>query len=114
MPKITKRQLKRLIAEEIAVQEAVKLNIPVVAVIDSNSNPDGITYPIPGNDDALRAIHLYLELFSASVLDGLQQEISNTDNDIGSLENPQIEKLPENIVEQTESEKVDSSGENSE
>ncbi len=88
--------------EEIAVQEAVKLNIPIVAIIDSNSNPDGITYPIPGNDDALRAINLYLELMSDAVLDGLQQEISNTNVDIGSSEEPNPEKLPEEtIVEET-------------
>ncbi|PPR76976.1 MAG: 30S ribosomal protein S2, partial [Alphaproteobacteria bacterium MarineAlpha2_Bin1] len=84
--------------EEIAVQEAVKLNIPIIAVIDSNSNPDGITYPIPGNDDALRAINLYLELMSDAVLDGLQQEISNTNNDLGASEEPNPEKLPEETI----------------
>ena len=50
--------------EAIAVQEANKLGIPVVAVLDSNSSPDGIDYPIPGNDDAIRAIHLYCDLVS--------------------------------------------------
>ena len=82
--------------EEIAIQEAVKLNIPVIAVIDSNSNPDGITYPIPGNDDALRAINLYLELFSGAVLDGLQQEMTNTGHDTGSDKEPELEVLPDN------------------
>ena len=91
--------------EEIAVQEAVKLNIPVVAVIDSNSNPDGITYPIPGNDDALRAINLYLDLFSSAVLDGLQQEMSSTNKDIGSLEEPQPETLPEENIEEKDNSK---------
>ena len=60
--------------EAIAVPEASKLGIPVVAVLDSNSDPDGIAYPIPGNDDAIRAIALYCDLVSGAVLDGLQQE----------------------------------------
>jgi len=70
--------------EAIAVQEANKLRIPVVAVLDSNSSPDGIAYPIPGNDDAMRAIHLYCELVSAAVLDGLQAELSASGIDIGA------------------------------
>lgn len=60
--------------EAIAIHEATKLNIPVIAVIDSNSNPDGISFPVPGNDDAQRAIHLYCDLISSAVLDGLQKE----------------------------------------
>lgn len=60
--------------EAIAIHEATKLNIPVIAVIDSNSNPDGITFPVPGNDDAQRAIHMYCDLISSAVLDGLQKE----------------------------------------
>ena len=57
--------------EAIAIQEARKLNIPVIAILDTNCNPDGITYPIPGNDDAARAIQLYCDLLADSVLDGL-------------------------------------------
>ncbi len=60
--------------EAIAIHEATKLNIPVIAVIDSNCDPDGITHPVPGNDDAQRAIHLYCDLISSAVLDGLQKE----------------------------------------
>ncbi len=74
--------------ESIAVQEATKLNIPVIAVIDSNSDPDGITYPIPGNDDALRAIDLYCELISASVLSGIEAEMMASGADIGESEAP--------------------------
>src|SRR6266853_330180 len=59
--------------EAIAVAEANTLRIPVVAILDSNSSPDGIAYPIPGNDDAMRAIQLYCDLVSGSVLDGLQE-----------------------------------------
>jgi small subunit ribosomal protein S2 len=60
--------------ESIAIHEANKLNIPVIAVLDSNSNPDGINFPVPGNDDAQRAIHLYCDMISGAVLDGLQKE----------------------------------------
>ncbi len=70
--------------ESIAVKEANKLGIPVVAVIDSNSDPDGVAFPIPGNDDALRAIDLYCELLSGSVLDGLQAEMTAAGIDVGA------------------------------
>ena len=70
--------------EAIAVAEANKLRIPVVAVLDSNSSPDGIAYPIPGNDDAMRAIHLYCDLFAGAVLDGLQAEAVASGIDIGA------------------------------
>jgi small subunit ribosomal protein S2 len=70
--------------EAIAVAEANKLRIPVVAVLDSNSDPAGIAYPIPGNDDAMRAIHLYCELVSGAVLDGLQAEMAASGLDIGA------------------------------
>ncbi len=62
--------------EAIAIAEANKLGIPVAAVIDSNSNPSGIDYPIPGNDDAIRAISTYCDLIAASVLAGIQDEMS--------------------------------------
>jgi small subunit ribosomal protein S2 len=70
--------------EAIAVAEANKLRIPVVAILDSNSSPDGIAYPIPGNDDAMRAIHLYCDLFAGAVLDGLQAELTASGVDIGA------------------------------
>ena len=70
--------------EAIAVSEANTLRIPVVAILDSNSSPDGIAYPIPGNDDAMRAIHLYCDLVSGAVLDGLQAELAASGVDIGS------------------------------
>ncbi|MCH8321952.1 MAG: 30S ribosomal protein S2 [Proteobacteria bacterium] len=62
--------------EEIAIKEAQKLNIPVVAILDTNCDPDGIAFPIPGNDDATRAITLFCELFSGAVLDGIQEEMT--------------------------------------
>jgi small subunit ribosomal protein S2 len=57
--------------EEIAVSEARKLGIPVTAILDSNSNPDGISYPVPGNDDAARALVLYCDLAARAIIDGL-------------------------------------------
>ncbi|MEC8166066.1 MAG: 30S ribosomal protein S2, partial [Pseudomonadota bacterium] len=81
--------------EDIAVQEAIKLGLPVIAVIDSNSSPEGVTYPIPGNDDAMRAISLYCELISGSVLDGLQAEMVASGVDVGELDEPATEAVPE-------------------
>ena len=80
--------------ESIAVAEALKLGIPVVAIVDSNSNPQGIAYPIPGNDDAIRAIATYCDLVSAAVLDGLQQEAIATGADIGEAAELPAEQLP--------------------
>ena len=72
--------------EKLAVQEANKLNIPVVAVLDSNSDPQGVTYPIPGNDDAIRAITLYCDLIAGAVLDGISAEMMASGRDIGAAE----------------------------
>ncbi|MGH7061826.1 MAG: 30S ribosomal protein S2, partial [Stellaceae bacterium] len=85
--------------EAIAVAEANTLRIPVVAILDSNSSPDGIAYPIPGNDDAMRAIHLYCDLVSAAVLDGLQAELAASGVDIGARAEPTAEILPDVPVE---------------
>ena len=71
--------------EEIAVGEAAKLGIPVAATLDSNCDPANIAYPVPGNDDALRAINLYLELLSGAILDGIQVEMTARGEDIGAL-----------------------------
>ena len=66
--------------EDLAVKEALKLNIPIVAIVDTNSNPTGINFPIPGNDDARRAINLYCELIKKTILDA-QNNISTKDSD---------------------------------
>ncbi|MGB0922271.1 MAG: 30S ribosomal protein S2 [Alphaproteobacteria bacterium] len=76
--------------ESIAIQEANKLGIPVIAVVDSNSNPDGITHPIPGNDDASRAISLYCELMAGAVLDGIQESQGAMGFDIGEADEPEV------------------------
>ena len=72
--------------EALAVHEAKNLNIPVVAILDSNSDPANVAYPIPGNDDAIRAIQLYCDLFVGAVLDGIQQEMTASGADLGEAE----------------------------
>jgi small subunit ribosomal protein S2 len=81
--------------EKLAVEEANKLGIPVVAVLDSNSDPAGVTYPIPGNDDAIRAITLYCDLVAGAVLDGISAELSASGRDLGESEDLPEEILPE-------------------
>jgi small subunit ribosomal protein S2 len=81
--------------EHIAVTEARNLNIPVIGVLDSNSDPDGVTYPVPGNDDALRAIGLYCDLIADAVLDGIQAEMTASGADIGESAEGPLESLPE-------------------
>lgn len=92
--------------EALAVQEANKLGIPVVAILDSNSDPEGVTYPIPGNDDALRAIHTYCDLMAGAVLDGIQTEMIRAGVDIGESEAP-AEELPEGAAEGDAAEAVE-------
>jgi small subunit ribosomal protein S2 len=74
--------------EAIAIQEARKLNIPIIAILDTNSDPDGITYPVPGNDDAARAIQTYCDLIADAILDGLAAGASASGIDLGAMENP--------------------------
>ena len=81
--------------EKLAVEEANKLGIPVIAILDSNSDPAGVTYPIPGNDDAIRAITLYCELISGAVLDGISAEMAASGQDIGGAEELPMEVMPE-------------------
>ncbi|MFO0020637.1 MAG: 30S ribosomal protein S2, partial [Alphaproteobacteria bacterium] len=74
--------------EAIAIQEARKLGIPVVAILDTNCDPDGITYPIPGNDDAARAIQLYCDLMADAILDGLAAGAAASGIDLGASAEP--------------------------
>jgi small subunit ribosomal protein S2 len=85
--------------EAIAVAEANTLHLPVVAILDSNSSPDKIAYPIPGNDDAMRAIHLYCDLVSGAVLDGLQAELAASGVDIGARAEPAVAMREEAVEE---------------
>jgi len=74
--------------EAIAILEAKKLNIPVVAILDTNSDPDGIAFPVPGNDDAARALQLYCDLIADAVLDGLVEGQVALGVDVGAAEAP--------------------------
>jgi small subunit ribosomal protein S2 len=85
--------------EDISIKEANKLGIPVVAIVDSNSTPDGINYIIPGNDDAQRAIDLYCALVSAAVLDGLQTQMGSSGRDLGEAEEVKVIIEEEPFVE---------------
>lgn len=80
--------------EDIAVQEAGNLGIPVFAILDTNSDPRGVQFPIPGNDDARRAIELYCELAAEAVLDGLQAELASSGVDTGMAAEVEV-KVPE-------------------
>lgn len=77
--------------EDLAVLEAKKLGIPVIAVLDSNSSPDGIDFPIPGNDDAARAIALYCDLIARAALDGMSAQMGAAGIDIGGMEESPME-----------------------
>src|SRR3984885_13970160 len=85
--------------EAIAVLEARKLNIPVIAILDTNCDPQGITFPIPGNDDAARAIQLYCDLMADSVLDGLAAGQSASGVDLGAAEAPMEPALARSAAE---------------
>ena len=74
------------VKEQLAIAEANRLGIPVVAICDTNSNPDGIDFVVPGNDDAIRAITLYCDLVAGAVLDGVQAELAAAGIDVGAAE----------------------------
>ena len=80
--------------EQIAIKEANRLGIPVIAVIDTNSDPAGVTYPIPGNDDAGRAVALYCDLISRACIEGISLAQSGSGVDVGAAEEPMAEELP--------------------
>lgn len=84
--------------EDIAIKEANKLGIPVFAIVDTNASFEGVDYPIPGNDDALRAIDLYCELVVGAILDGLQAELSSSNKDPGASVEIKV-NLPEEKAE---------------
>jgi small subunit ribosomal protein S2 len=81
--------------EQLAINEANRLGIPVVAILDTNSDPAGISHPIPGNDDAGRAVALYCDLVSRACIEGISLAQSGAGHDIGASENPLGEPLPE-------------------
>jgi small subunit ribosomal protein S2 len=77
--------------EAIAIDEAKRLGIPVVAIIDSNCDPDQINYPIPGNDDASRAISLYCDLIAKACIDGIARQQGSSGVDIGASSEAPVE-----------------------
>ncbi|MGD2131189.1 MAG: 30S ribosomal protein S2 [Maricaulaceae bacterium] len=85
--------------EAIAIQEARKLGIPVIAIVDTNCDPDDVDFPIPGNDDAARAIALYCDLLADAVLDGLAEGQAALGVDLGESENPTETALGEGETE---------------
>jgi small subunit ribosomal protein S2 len=88
--------------ESIAIQEARRLGIPVAAILDSNSDPDGITYPVPGNDDAGRAISLYCDLIARAAIDGISRAQGAAGMDVGESEEAPVEEALAETAEVTE------------
>jgi small subunit ribosomal protein S2 len=80
--------------EDIALKEARRLGIPIAAVVDTNCDPNGITYVVPGNDDAGRAISLYCDLVAKAAIDGIGRGQGDMGVDLGAAEKPIVEELP--------------------
>ncbi|NJL73538.1 MAG: 30S ribosomal protein S2 [Candidatus Competibacteraceae bacterium] len=79
--------------EQLAIAEARRLNIPVAAIVDTNCDPDGITFPVPANDDAGRAIALYCDLVARAAIDGISRGQGDLPIDAGAMETPVVEEL---------------------
>ena len=88
--------------EDLAVKEAMRLKIPIVAIIDTNSDPTGITYPIPGNDDARRAINLYCELVKQTILD------AQKNSPMKSIESSNTKEVDKKEITKSEKVKIES------
>src|SRR5262245_20291828 len=80
--------------EGIAINEAQRLNVPVAAVVDTNCDPDGITFVVPGNDDASRAITLYCDLIAKAAIDGISRAQGQMGIDVGAAAEPVVEDVP--------------------
>ncbi len=85
--------------EDLAIAEAKKLGIPVVAIVDTNASPDGVDYIIPGNDDAARAIALYCDLVSRAALDGMSAQMGAAGFDVGAMEEAPAEEAVEETAD---------------
>lgn len=90
--------------ENLAIAEANKLGIPVVAVVDTNCSPEGVSHIIPGNDDAIRSINLYCGLVSKAVIDGMATQMGEVGVDLGALEGPEevTSLVPEEVMKDQE------------
>ena len=92
--------------ESLAIQESVKLGIPIIAILDSNSNPDGIDYPIPGNDDARRSIDLYCNLIKETIIDA-KKSMTSVDTKKTEIENKKTSNKKSKTVAEADREKLD-------
>ena len=90
--------------EALAINESVCLGIPVIGICDTNSDPDKITYKIPGNDDAIRAINLYCDLISSAVLDGIEEEMRKAGVDVGAKETVSVKVEAEEVSDEQDAE----------
>jgi small subunit ribosomal protein S2 len=88
--------------EQLAIKEARRLGIPVAAIVDTNCDPDGITFPVPANDDAGRAIVMYCDLIARAAIDGISRSQGDLGVDVGASEAPFMEELPANANEAAE------------
>jgi len=88
--------------EKIAIDEARRLGIPVAAIVDSNCDPEGITFPVPGNDDAGRAIALYCDLIARAAIDGLTRGAGDMGIDVGESDEPPAEPALDETAEGAE------------
>ena len=84
--------------ESLAIKESMKLNIPIIAILDTNSNPDGIDYPIPGNDDARRSIDLYCSL--------IKETINNAKNEAPKVDEKKIDDKSQKVESSTSKKKI--------
>ena len=92
--------------ESLAIQESVKLGIPIIAILDSNSNPDGIDFPIPGNDDARRSIDLYCDLVKETIIDA-KKSAPSIENKKIEVENKKTSKKKDKTVAEVDREKLE-------
>lgn len=101
-----------VVKEKLAIEEANKLGIPVIAVVDSNADPQGVAFPIPGNDDAIRAINLYCDLVAQAVFDGISAELQASGVDVGAAEDLAVaEPLEEEVLTGAAAEQAGVAGE---
>ncbi len=96
-----------VLTDKTAVEEAKVLGIPVIGICDTNADPSVIDYPIPGNDDSVRAIDLYCSLMESAIINGIQKGLTKAGVDVGALENP----IEENTVTTEPSEEKEESAE---
>lgn len=95
--------------EALAITEAKRKGIPVIAIVDTNADPDLVDYPISANDDAMRAIVLYCNLVSETILEGVRSQLQHSKTDIGAQKNPMTEKTASKFNKSTKQNKKSSS-----